>query len=100
MLLHIKDDVNNGHRNVSVRSVDSDIVVLAVGLFNDLAPLGHYLWKMEHRKTFTLMKLLHVSVQKLELCPYSMHYLGVTATHPPPIVANLQSGMPGTLYPD
>ena len=39
IFLHIKDAVNNGHRNVSVRSVDSDVVVLAVGLFNDLSPL-------------------------------------------------------------
>ena len=34
IFLHIKDAVNNGHRNVSIISVDSDIVVLAVGLFN------------------------------------------------------------------
>ena len=36
ILLHINDAVNNGYRNVSVRSVDSDVVDLAVGLFKDL----------------------------------------------------------------
>ena len=36
IVLHIKDAVNNGYRNVSVRSVDSNVVDLAVGLFKDL----------------------------------------------------------------
>ena len=39
IFLHIKDAVASGHRSVSVRTVDSDVVVLAVGLFNDLTPL-------------------------------------------------------------
>ena len=39
IFLYIKNAVNNGQRNVSVKSVHSDVVVLAVGLFNDLALL-------------------------------------------------------------
>ena len=88
---------------MSVRLVDSDVVVLAVGLFNDLAPLEKLFVEYGISKNFQVLpahEIAAISVQKLELCPYSMHYLGVTATHPPPIVANLKPGIPGTSYPD
>ena len=55
IFLHIKDAVNNGHRNVSVRSVDSDIVVLAVGLFNDLAPLEKLFVEYGTSKNFQVL---------------------------------------------
>ena len=36
---HIKDAVEQGHRNVLVRSVDSDIPVIGIGTFDKLSPL-------------------------------------------------------------
>ena len=39
IFLHVKDAVESGHNQVSIRSVDSDVVVIAVSLMEELAPL-------------------------------------------------------------
>ena len=43
MFLHLVDAAHSGHTKAYIRTVDSDVVVLAVALFNEIATLTH-LW--------------------------------------------------------
>ena len=43
IFLHLADAAHSGHTKAYIRTVDSDVVVLAVALFNEIATLTH-LW--------------------------------------------------------
>ena len=60
LLLHAADAVKKGHRKLCVSTVDTNVVVIAIVMFNQINPdeLGCYLARAQISVTSQSMKLL------------------------------------------
>ncbi len=98
MILHLADAVNNGFRRIMLRTVDTDVVVLAVAAVDEMEI--RELWvafgTAQHLRTYLCTRLLDPLVLKsVGLCQYSMHILDVTRCPRSLQRERKQHGIPG-----
>ena len=85
MLLHVAHATKHGHQRVSIRTVDTDIVVLAITQFQHLHISE--LWiefgiGKQYRFIPAHLVALSMGPEKEVLCHFSMHSQGVTQLQP------------------
>ena len=63
ILLHIKDAINYEYKDTIIRTVDTDVVVLAVAYFQDMGNIGNFWIAFGTGKDFR-----YIPVHKLARC--------------------------------
>ena len=78
MFLHVKDMARNGHKKVIVRTVDTDVLVIAISLFNQFRV--EELWidfgSGKHRKYFAIQQLSVLLANKAQAILFFHEFTG------------------------
>lgn len=94
MLLHASNATKHGHHSILIRTVDTDVVVLAISMAQGLKPADELWLAFGTGKGFRYFTAHEVAVdQRRRLhCRCSMHWLAVTLC---PVMPGMVRRLPG-----